>query len=514
MKRITSRNLLILVGLFATMSVAAQTSGTLERPAPNDLLELTRVSDVRLTLTAGDYAALAPAVQGGSPFGGFGRGNWPPPSGMRPSEPTAGRSDAPAGRLGGPPEGFRPPTGFGAGRSFLLGAEGKRNGLASAMGIDFQYVHADVTIGGTTLKNIGLRYKGNGTYLEGMMSGKVSLKLDFNRFVKGQKLGTFKTLNLHSNITDASFMNEPLAFRMYRDAGVAAPRTSYGRVFMTVTGEPETRYLGLYSIVENPDEPFLVARGLPQAGAIFKPVTTSLFADLGADWAKYNQIYDPKTDLTDAQRQRVIDLARLVTSADDRTFSQRIGDYIDLDAIARFLAVNVYLSDMDGILRSGQNYYIYLHPQTNRFSFFAWDQDHSWGQFFVASRQQREDLDILHPWVGENRFLARLFAVESFLAIYLQRMNEFSRTIFAEQRVVGQVDEVGAAIRSSVAQEDAARLRRFDQAVRGETPSREAADGGRFGGFGGFGPPNPPIKPFVRARLQSVVSQLQLAAKP
>ncbi len=65
--------------------------------------------------------------------------------------------------------------------------------------------------------------------------------------MKGQRLGTLKKLNLHSNITDASWMNEVLAFQLFRDADVPAPRTSYARVYVTVTGRQERAYAGLYS---------------------------------------------------------------------------------------------------------------------------------------------------------------------------------------------------------------------------------------------------------------------------
>ena len=122
-------------------------------------------------------------------------------------------------------------------------------------------------------------------------------------------------------------------------------------MYVTVTGQQQNKYLGLYSVVENPDEAFFEAHGLPGNGAIFKPVTRSLFSDAGPDWAAYNQAYDPKTKLTDAQKQRVIDLARLVTSADDGTFVREIGSYVDLDAAARYLAVCVFLVDLDGLLQ-------------------------------------------------------------------------------------------------------------------------------------------------------------------
>ncbi|MBI4662580.1 MAG: CotH kinase family protein [Verrucomicrobia bacterium] len=64
------------------------------------------------------------------------------------------------------------------------------------------------------------------------------------------------TLNLHNNATDAGFMNEVPTFRLFRDAGVPAPRTTFARVFVTVPRKHERRYFGLYTILENVDNNF------------------------------------------------------------------------------------------------------------------------------------------------------------------------------------------------------------------------------------------------------------------
>src|SRR5512140_3657785 len=47
----------------------------------------------------------------------------------------------------------------------LQGPPGKRNGLASAMGIEFNTVHAGISIDGRSFTDVAVRYKGNGTYL-------------------------------------------------------------------------------------------------------------------------------------------------------------------------------------------------------------------------------------------------------------------------------------------------------------------------------------------------------------
>ena len=101
-------------------------------------------------------------------------------------------------------------------------------------------------------------------------------------------------------IADSGLMNETLAYRLYRDAGVHASRTAYAKVSVTIGNQP-TRDHGLFALVENVDTNFIQARLKLRDGAILKPSTRNPFVDRGAAWARYNQTYDPKTDLTEAE---------------------------------------------------------------------------------------------------------------------------------------------------------------------------------------------------------------------
>ncbi len=391
-----------------------------------------------------------------------------------------------------------PPRGFGMN---LQGPEGGRNGIAAAFGIEFVYVHADLEFEGQTYKDVAVRYKGGGTFLDSRNSLKRPLKVSLNKYVKGQKLAGVATLNLANCITDATCMNEVLAHRLYREAGVPAPRTAYARVYLTVTGKHDRQYIGLYSMIENIDKNFADEVLGTKKGALLKPVTPSLFADLGIDWKHYNQTYDPKGDLSDKQIRRVLNLCRLITYADDAEFAAKVGDCIDLEKLSRFMAVMVYLSDVDGILGPGQNLYLHLHPDTNKLTFIPWDQDRSFGNFPMrGSQEQREQLSIHRPWDGQNRFLERLYKVEAFKKAYLARLDEFSKTIFQPERFDQQMQTIAAAIRPAIQEESAEKLARFDRAVAGETVPLS-------GGFN-FGAPPKPVRPFVRIRIQSVTDQL------
>ena len=235
------------------------------------------------------------------------------PGGGRGGPMGFGGPDGEAGRGPGGQGGRGPGIG-------MLGGDG-RNGLAAMMGIEFPYVHAGIDFNGSTFSDVGVRYKGNSTYMQSSGSLKRSMKLEFNRYEKGRKMAGVTKFNLHSNVTDAAWMNEPLSYRLFRDGAVPAGRTSYARVYLTVAGKYDHQYVGLYSIVEEVDNNFTQERFSTREGAIFKPSTQSLFTYLGDDWSKYEQSYDPKTALTEAQKARVIAFAKLLSKGTDAEFA-------------------------------------------------------------------------------------------------------------------------------------------------------------------------------------------------
>ena len=50
------------------------------------------------------------------------------------------------------------------GGNWLIGPEGGRNGLMASQGTNFEYVRADLAFGTSQFKEVGVRYKGNGTF--------------------------------------------------------------------------------------------------------------------------------------------------------------------------------------------------------------------------------------------------------------------------------------------------------------------------------------------------------------
>ncbi len=402
-----------------------------------------------------------------------------------------------------PKQGPRPARPFGAGGMSLLGPEGGRNGVLPAMGTQFDYVHAALECGTNRFQDVGVRYKGNGTFMTSQNSLKRSLKIDLNHFVKGQKLAGMSQLNLHNSVRDPSSMNEAVAYRLFRDGGVPASRTAFARVFVTVPGKYDRKYLGLYDLVEDVSPAFIKERFGTSKGALLKPVTPSLFSDLGDTWKNYNQTYDPKVDVSNEDRQRVIAFAKITSKAEDAEFAAKLPEYIDLDNFARYMALTAWLCDLDGILGVGQNYYLWLHPKTHQFFFIAWDQDQTFGQFPRGStEEQRENLSIQKPWSGDNRFLERVFKTDAFKKAYLAKLREFNASILKPDRLSRQVDELARVLRAPLQEESPERLAEMNRAAAGEKVTTTMGPAG----FGGE--LVKPIKSFAEARAPSVNDQL------
>jgi len=394
------------------------------------------------------------------------------------------------------------------GEVLLRNPKAQRSGLAGALGYDFEWAEADLELGGASLPKSRARFKGNGTYLLSLYGWKRSFKVDLKK--SSQTLGGIDDINFTNLIDDRSYMSDALAYELFREAGVPAPRTAYAWLTVSVTGKWERKPLGLYLLLENVGHAFALERFGSRNTPLFKPVTYHLFEDLGEDWPAYAAIYDLKTKTRDEQRRRVIEFSHLVSHATDADFGKRVGDYLDLDEFARFLACLVLLSSYDGLLSDGQNFYIYLDPDSNKFGFIPWDLDHAWGGFYlIGTRKEREKASIWHPWIGRNRFLERVMAVEEFRTLYRARLEDSFAKLFVPSRLSQRIDEIARVIRSPIAAESSLRLQWFDIAVGDKSAAARSPTGGSKG-------PNRPVhqlKRFIEARAKSVREQLDGTSK-
>jgi spore coat protein CotH len=387
----------------------------------------------------------------------------------------------------------------------LRNPKAQRGGVAGVLGFQFDWTHADFEFGGRTFTNVAARAKGN---IRSLSESLRAYKVDLNDFVSGQKLAGLDELTFDSFAWDYSCMGEALAYELFRDLGVPAPRTAYAWLSVTVPGRWERRPLGLYVMIEAVDQQFAGDRFGSKATPIFKPSDYELFKYLGEDWTDYAPIYDLKTRATPAQQNRLIAFTRLVSMATDEEFAAQVGSFLDLDEFARFLAGEVLLANYDCLLSTGQNFYMYLDPRSNKFGFIPWDLDAAWGDFWLASKPEFERASIWHPWAGRNRLLERLLAVPEFRRIYRLHLEDFVARLFVPERIDRRIQEIAEAIREPVAAASAFRLDKFEQTVGLKPALPLPGDASR-----GFDRPAYPLRRFIENRARSVRQQLNGKAR-
>jgi spore coat protein H len=386
------------------------------------------------------------------------------------------------------------------GTILLRNPKAPRSGLAGVMGYGFDWSAGDLELNGVRFTNAAIRIKGN---VGALIKPKRPFKVDLNRNVKGQKLGNMDELNFNNLIWDLSCLRDTLGYEFFRDAGVPAPRTAFAWVTVSVKDKWDRKPLGLYLMLEPIDNNFAADRFGSKKTPIFKPTTYELFNYLGADWTNYAPIYDLKNKATSAQKQRIIDFARLITQANDDEFATHLSEYLDLDEFARFLAAVVLIIDYDSILTTGQNFYLYLDPHSDKLGFIPWDLDAAWGSFWIGKTSELERASIWHPWAGKNRFLERVLAVEEFRQLYRGYLEDFVQRLLVADRIQKRIDQIAPFIRDATAAESTFRLNKFEQEIGakpvtpspGETPN-------------GINHPAYPYRRLIEARARSVRAQL------
>ncbi len=437
---------------------ADQAAKTKQAVVGEGVFELTNVWDIHLTLTAKEYEGMQASGRGGFP--GFGP----------PQPPAAPRAD---------------------------GRESHRN----RFGVDLPWTSGAVKIGDETFDNVAIRYKGNGTFMDASQTIKKSIKVDLDRLGGTKTFRGIKTFNIHCGVTDPSKCRESLSYRLYRAAGVPAPKTAFAEVRLTVPGKFDGELLGVYTLIEDINKPFLRETFGTDKGLLMKPEGVRDFEYRGEEWERYQEAFIPKRDAKPVEARRVIDLARLIHQGDDEHFRSEIESYLDLDAYLRFLAVTGFIVNPDSFFALGHNYYLYLHPETKKFHFIPWDVDRALANFPIfGSADQQMDLSIAHPYSGSHKLTERLLAIPAMSEKYQSLLRELAGGVFSKEKLLNEVSVLHEATRELVARDVQAGL------------ARKESSGG------GFGPPMMNMKPpglvtFVEQRTASIDAQLQGRSK-
>jgi hypothetical protein len=269
------------------------------------------------------------------------------------------------------------------------------------------YVTARLRFEGQVLERIAVRFRGDQSIWGCVVNGqrrtgqrfpqygfgstdicaKFSLKLDFNRLVPKQRLDGLTALNLRSMSKDLTKMHERLGLAVFHDMGLVAPRAAHAR--LVVNGV----YWGLFLAVEQPDGRFTTSR-FPGAGDgnLYKeawPDATftdeRILASLATnkpDKGAQKKAGGQATTQPDITRFKAFRDAVVAVATDAKSFREKVAPYVDLQQVARYMAVDRGILNFDGVVACydygpgiRHNFYWYEDPRTKRFVLIPWDLD-------------------------------------------------------------------------------------------------------------------------------------------
>jgi spore coat protein H len=379
---------------------------------------------------------------------------------------------------------------------------------AHARGSGYARVPAQLRFDGQDWGAITVRYKGNSSYRGAATDLKRSLKLYFSGDGQHRRFFGMTRLNLNNNAFDSSQMRETLAYDVFHEAGVPAPRTAYARVFISVPGEHEREYAGLFTVVEQIDQTFFEQRWGHKVGVLLKPEGLRGLPDLGNDWSSYASSYSAKVRAKPRDARRMISFVQFIDHASDQDFAAHIADYLDVDEFLRFLAVETVIVNSDSPLAMNHNYYLTIRPDGGRIEWVPWDMNMAFGGF----RHGEVDLSIYHPSApGMFPLADRVLADPALLERYKQIVRDLLRQDVTRVRLDAEMRRLESSIRSAAVLDPSGGALQFEANFRERAPRGPQVAGrprDECGGFAFRERNGPPLRRFIHERIASVREQL------
>jgi spore coat protein H len=346
-----------------------------------------------------------------------------------------------------------------------------------------EYKSADVTVNGTTVKNVGFRAKGNLSLrsVANSNSDRFSFKIKVDEFKDGQKLLGLDEFVVNNMYADPSYMREYLSYEALREIGATVPDTVFANVY--INGE----LYGFYLCIESVDDSFLKSNFGSNEGNLYRQ-------DQGSTLQySANSNYD-KSSQKQGDDETKTDLKNFIKVLNEMPEGQKgdIEKVLDVDSALRYIAANTVLGNYDSYNGNlAQNYYLY--GQNGKFTVIPWDYNMSIGGFSMGGGDQTA-IPIDEPVLGVNiinlPLINNLLSVEEYKNKYHEYVKELLQYL---EKFETRVTEVANIIRPYVEKDPTKfyTIEQFEESIKysetnisilsnlspGSNPSTDAATG-------------------------------------
>lgn len=293
-----------------------------------------------------------------------------------------------------------------------------------------------LVVDGDTFPEVGVRFKGQTSYMMAQTSDKKSFNISMDYTNPDQNLDGYETINLNNAFEDASFMREVSYLHQIR-RHIPAAKAAYVRLF--INGQS----WGLYPNVQQLNGDYLNEWFFSNDGTRWRADRpdgaigggpgggwgdgTAALNDLGPDTTEYQLYYTLKSANKINPWDDLVHVCDVLNNTPLDNLEESIKPVLDLDRTLWFLASEIAFSDDDGYVFKGKmDYYLYWDPETERLTPLEFDGNSvmknnavNWGAFYNATK-------VNYPLL--NRLLAVPSIRQRYLAHFRTLINEEMNT--------------------------------------------------------------------------------------
>lgn len=298
-----------------------------------------------------------------------------------------------------------------------------------------EYIPAKLIYGDITLDSIGVRYKGNSSYMMSSSGPKKPYKFKFDKYIDDQTFFDLKKLNFSNCAKDPTFMREVIGYEVARRYDIA-PRTAFAKIIV------EGELIGLYVQVEQVDKTFLEKHFESNDFNLFKA------ADDGGslqyydnNQSSYYNEYELKTNETLNDWSAFVDMISILSNSSDINFASEISNHLNIENTIKHLAFCQVFSHYDSYLGSGRNFYFYDDSTSGQFNMIPWDLNEVFGNYSNNWNVITSDIVNISNF-NQRPLTRRIIEDDSLKQIYLGYINDMITGPFSFDSISNRIDEL------------------------------------------------------------------------
>ncbi len=328
---------------------------------------------------------------------------------------------------------------------------------------DKEWIEATITVDGVTLERVGMRLKGNsslrslaragaGNDQNGVTRDKpesLPWLVRFDKYVDGQTYQGLSEVVIRGNNT-ATSLNEAVALELIGLSGAATQKAFSTR--FSVNGGTAVLRLAIESPNDDWEETTFDGEGI-----LYKAESTGDYSYRGTNPEAYNEVFDQESDTDNPNLAPLTSFLEFINNSNDTTFAADLAKHLDVDAFARYLALQEMVGNFDDIDGPGNNSYLRYDAGTKRFTVLSWDLNLAFNAGPAGGGQPPPGGGLRTPPAGQvpaggqqpraggpggrtNILVQRFQANPTFAALYNQAKTDLQAQLFTSGEATAVLD--------------------------------------------------------------------------